>query len=157
MKEQDYYLLDVLKRNRKICISLILIILVGIVFIIAAVALELQAAYQILPNDPSIIDQQIAWSWLAVMITAVITWILILILNIIFVVNNLKIKNHFKEDAGFWVAMSILVFFFSLIIVSISLNKINEYIKTMNANESNNSGENNFIIPFDNKKISILS
>lgn len=145
MKEQDYYLLDVLKRNRKICISLILIILVGIVLIIAAVALDLQASYQIS------IDEQIASSLFAVMITAVITWFLIVVLNIIFVLNNLKIKNYFKEDGGFWIAMSILVFFFTLIIVSISLNRINEYIKTLKTNESSNSGENKFIIPFDNK------
>lgn len=128
MKEQDYYLLDVLKRNRKICISLILIILVGIVLIIAAVALDLQASYQIS------IDEQIASSLFAVMITAVITWFLIVVLNIIFVLNNLKIKNYFKEDGGFWIAMSILVFFFTLIIVSISLNRINEYIKTLKTN-----------------------
>lgn len=48
--------------------------------------------------------------------------------------------------------MSILVFFFTLIIVSISLNRINEYIKTLKTNESSNSGENKFIIPFDNKR-----
>lgn len=95
MKEQDYYLLDVLKRNRKICISLILIILVGIVLIIAAVALDLQASYQIS------IDEQIASSLFAVMITAVITWFLIVVLNIIFVLIILRLKITSKKMVGF--------------------------------------------------------
>lgn len=135
MKDKDY-LFKILKQNKGVCGSLIFIILLGILLIVTTIILQIHKMNNMKKTNIFLVP------WIILMIITIINWMLVLILNIIFNLNNFKIKNYFKKDDTFWIIMSVLIFFFTLTIASISLNKINQYIKYLKLNHVDEAKEN---------------